>query len=114
VGYRGTGRLPAQAAPELSRAAAEGRLPVRLPADRDFGFTGDAAALAQAYESGWMACRLIADRWGEARLGAFYRAVGAHGKREGAVEGAMAEVLGTTPEEFTGLWREYLRDQLGG
>ncbi|HLL35606.1 MAG TPA: hypothetical protein VK545_17375 [Streptomyces sp.] len=114
VGYRGTGRLPAQAAPELARAVTEGRLPARLPTDRDFAFTGDAAALAQAYEGGWMACRLIADRWGEARLGAFYRAVGAHGKRQGAVEGAMAEVLGTTPEAFTGLWREYLREQLGG
>ncbi|QIJ62891.1 hypothetical protein [Streptomyces sp. JB150] len=114
AGYRGTGRLPAQAAPELARAAAEGRLPGRLPADRDFGFTGDATALAQAYESAWLACRLIADRWGESRLGTFYRAVGAHGEREGAVEGAMAEVLGTTPERFTALWREYVRDQLGG
>ena len=114
VGYRGTGHAPAQAAPELSRAVAEGRLPAGLPGDRDFEFTGDAAALAQAYEGGWLACRLIAERWGEARLGAFYRAVGAHGKREGAVERATAEVLGTTAEEFTGLWREYLRDQFGG
>ncbi|MER5293322.1 hypothetical protein ABT382_14735 [Streptomyces pharetrae] len=114
VGYRGTGHAPAQAAPELARAVTGGRLPAGLPADRDFEFTGDATALAQAYEGGWLACRLIAERWGEARLGAFYRAVGAHGKREGAVERATAEVLGTTPEEFTGLWREYLRDQFGG
>ena len=59
-----------------------------------------------------MACRLIAERWGEVRLGEFYRAVGVHGTRAGAVEGAMAKVLGTTPGEFTGLWRDYLRAQL--
>ena len=76
VGYRGTGRTPAEAAPELRRAVAEGRAPAALPADSDFGFSGDAGKLAQAYESGWMACRLIADHWGEARLDAFYRAVG--------------------------------------
>jgi hypothetical protein len=69
--------------------------------------------LARAYESGWLACRLIADRWGEVRLGDFYRAVGAHRTREGAVEGAMRDVLGTTPEKFTEQWQAYLRTQLG-
>lgn len=113
VGYRGTGRSATQAAPELARAVAEGRLPAALPEDADFGFDGDAGALARAYEGGWLACRLIAERWGEVRLGEFYRAVGAHEKRAGAVEAGMREVLGTTPEEFTGLWRAYVRDRLG-
>ncbi|MFC7015494.1 hypothetical protein ACFQMH_28080 [Streptomyces viridiviolaceus] len=111
VGYRGSGRSPAQAAPELSRAVSEGRLPGALPTDDDFGFTGDGAELARAYEGGWMACRMIAEHWGEERLDAFYRAVGAHDKREGAVEDAMDTVLGTTPEEFTTRWRDYLRAQ---
>ncbi|MFF5517517.1 hypothetical protein [Streptomyces coeruleorubidus] len=113
VGYRDTGRTPREAAPELSRAVTQGRIPSALPADEDFGFTGDASRLARAYESGWTACRLIADRWGEARLGEFYRAVGEHRKRAGAVEEAMREVLGTTPEAFSQEWREYLRVQLG-
>ncbi|MBR8641216.1 hypothetical protein KEF29_22615 [Streptomyces tuirus] len=113
VGYRATGRTPREAAPELSRAVTQGRIPAGLPDDEDFGFTGDASRLARAYESGWTACRLISDRWGETRLGEFYRAVGEHQKRAGAVEEAMREVLGTTPEEFTGLWQEYLREQLG-
>ncbi|MFI9149153.1 hypothetical protein [Streptomyces sp. NPDC053367] len=112
IGYRGTGRTPAQAAPELARAVTEGRLPGELPADGDFGFDGDSAALARAYEGGWLACRMIAERWGEARLGAFYRAVGEHRQRAGAVEDALERVLGTSPEEFTGQWREYLRAQL--
>ncbi|MFE6284094.1 hypothetical protein [Streptomyces sp. NPDC057877] len=113
AGYRGTGRTPAEAAPELARTVAEGRGPRRLPTDEDFAFTGDAAALAQAYEGGWLACRLIAENWGEDRLGEFYRAVGAHPRRAGAVEGALREVLGITPEEFTERWRAYLRVQFG-
>ncbi len=113
VGYLGSGRSPSQAAPELWRAVSEGSGPRELPADADFGFTGDANKLARAYESGWMACRMIADHWGEVRLGEFYRAVGAHERREGAVEGALKDVLGTSQADFTARWREYLRAQLG-
>ncbi len=112
VAYRGTDRTAAQAAPELRKAVRGGELPGRLPADEDFAFGGDAGRLARAYEGGWLACRLIADRWGEEKLTAFYRAVGAHEKREGAVERAMAKVLATTPEDFTAQWRTYLSNQL--
>lgn len=113
VGYRGTGRTAPQAAPELARAVAEGRVPDALPGDEDFGFGGDAGSLARAYEGGWLACRMIAERWGEVRLGEFYRAVGDHEKRAGAVEAGMREVLGTSLEEFTEQWRAYVRDRLG-
>lgn len=113
VGYRGTGRTAPELATELQRAVAEGQLPAALPEDADFGFSGDSGRLAQAYQGGWLACRMIADHWGEVRLDEFYRAVGEHGKRAGAVEGALKEVLGTTAEEFTAQWREYVRDQLG-
>ncbi|MET9519811.1 hypothetical protein [Streptomyces sp. NPDC002994] len=105
--YRGTGRTAAQAAPELERSVRAGDAPAALPTDEDFGFGGDAGALGRAYEGGWLACALIAQEWGEGRLRAFYRAVG-----EGAVEQAMREVLGTTPEDFTVRWREYVRQQL--
>lgn len=113
VGYRGSGRTADQAAPELEWAVRDGHVPAALPDDKDFGFTGDAAQLAQAYEGGWMACRLIADRWGEVRLNDFYRAAGDHRKRAGAVEGALRDVLHTTPEKFTEQWRAYLKAQLG-
>ncbi|MBZ6089294.1 hypothetical protein KVH02_13285 [Streptomyces olivaceus] len=113
VGYRDTARGPAQSAPELTRAVLDGGVPGRLPTDDDFGFTADADELARAYESGWLACRMIAAQWGEDRLNAFYRAVGAHDERAGAVEEAMDEVLGTTPEEFTRQWQDYLRTELG-
>ncbi|WP_282703628.1 hypothetical protein [Streptomyces sp. CC219B] len=113
VGYLAAGRTPPQAAPELWRAVSHGRVPAALPTDQDFGFTGSAAELAQAYESGWMACRLIADRWGEEKLREFYKAVGAHEKREGAVEDALERVLGTNLADFTEQWRDYLRLQFG-
>lgn len=113
IGYLGTGRTPAEAAPELARAVRDGHVPSGLPSDRDFGFSGDPTHLAQAYEGGWLACTMIADHWGEARLDTFYRAVGAHRERPGAVEGAMKKVLGTTPEAFTAQWREYVRTRLG-
>ncbi|CAM5230816.1 Lipoprotein OS=Streptomyces alboniger OX=132473 GN=CP975_09390 PE=4 SV=1 [Streptomyces alboniger] len=112
VGYRGTGRTAAQAAPELRRAAERERLPATLPDDADFGFGGEAERLAGAYEGAWLACRMIAERWGERALGEFYRAVGAHGQRAGAVEDALRDVLDTTPEEFTARWRTYLRSEL--
>nr|WP_206324663.1 MULTISPECIES: hypothetical protein [unclassified Streptomyces] len=113
VAYRGTDRTPAQAAPELHRAVRAGDVPAALPEDPDFGFGGDGEALARAYESGWLACAMIADRRGEDRLTAFYREVGAHPGREGAVENALHEVLDTTPERFTAEWRAYLRERLG-
>ncbi|MEU6573049.1 hypothetical protein [Streptomyces sp. NPDC046805] len=113
IGYLGTGRTSTQVAPELWRAVQDGHAPAALPTDKDFAFSGDATKLAMAYEGGWLACRMIADHWGEVRLGEFYRAVGTRGKRAGAVEDALRKVLGTTPEGFTGRWRDYLRSQLG-
>ncbi|MFD5112518.1 MULTISPECIES: hypothetical protein [unclassified Streptomyces] len=113
VAYRGTDRTAEQIAPELQRAVRLGEAPATLPSDEDFAFGGDAGRLARSYESGWLACELIAERWGEKRLTDFYRAVGAHGRRDGAVEKAMHDVLSTTPEDFTARWRGYLRERLG-
>ncbi|MDQ0962439.1 hypothetical protein QFZ66_006317 [Streptomyces sp. B4I13] len=113
VGYRDTGRTPAETAPELQRAVTEGTVPAALPADGDFGFSGDTDRLATAYEGGWLACRMVAERWGEVRLDAFYRAVGEHGKRQGAVEGALRSTFGVTLAEFTADWQSYLKSQLG-
>ncbi|MFE0646124.1 hypothetical protein ACFW2Y_31650 [Streptomyces sp. NPDC058877] len=113
VAYRGTGRTAAQAAPELRRAVLAGEVPAGLPDDAAFAFGSDQEALARAYEGGWLACELIADRWGEEELTAFYRAVGEHPGRDGAVEKALREVLDTTPEDFTADWRTYLQQRLG-
>ncbi|MFF1547619.1 hypothetical protein [Streptomyces sp. NPDC058291] len=113
VGYRGTGRTPAEVAPELQHSVMTGSVPAALPVDGAFGFSGDAGRLAEAYEGGWLACRMIAARWGEVKLDAFYRAVGEHEGRSGAVEGALRDVLDTSLAQFTAHWQDYLRTQLG-
>ncbi|MDF9803219.1 hypothetical protein M2436_001766 [Streptomyces sp. HB372] len=111
--YRGEDRAADTIAPELAEAVRTGMTPAELPADPDFGFDGDPAKLAGAYEGGWLACELIAERWGKEKLIAFYEAVGAHDGRDGAVEQAMDAVLDTTPEQFTADWRDYLATRLG-
>ncbi|GAA2491548.1 hypothetical protein [Streptomyces gobitricini] len=108
VAHRGTPHAPAQAVPELRDAVRAGAVPAVLPTDGDFSFASDADALARAYGGGWLACELIADRWGEAKLRDFYRAAAA-----GGAERALREVLATTPEAFTAQWRRYLRERLG-
>jgi hypothetical protein len=111
--YRSEDRTADTIAPELAAAVRGGETPAELPADPDFGFDGDPAKLAGAYEGGWLACELIAERWGKEKLIAFYEAVGAHDGRDGAVEQALNAVLDTTSEQFTADWRDYLATRLG-
>ncbi|MEU6082032.1 hypothetical protein [Streptomyces sp. NPDC047108] len=112
MGYRGTGRSVQEIASELSGDAASGRLPRELPGDDDFGFAGGGGRLAAAYEGGWLACRMVAEQWGEVKLRQFYRAVGAQTTREGAVERALHDVLGIGSEAFTARWRAYVAQEL--
>ncbi|GAA0656884.1 hypothetical protein GCM10010193_04350 [Kitasatospora atroaurantiaca] len=105
TGYRGTGRTPRQIAPELARDVAAGRIPQSLPADADFA--AGSAGIAQAYELSWLACDLIARRFGTDRLVAFYRAVGAEGPpadRDVWLDRVMRDRLGPGIAEFTKLW----------
>lgn len=113
TGYRGTGRTPVQVAPELSEAVRRGEPPQELPTDKDFAFAGDPRQLSLAYEGGWLACRMIAEQWGESRLRSFYQAVGGHEGRAGAVEAALRDVLGVDTAQFTARWRTYVREQVG-
>ncbi|WP_323379379.1 hypothetical protein [Streptomyces durbertensis] len=100
------------AAPGLRAAALAGRLPERLPGDADFAFDGAPAALARAYEAGWLACLWTAERWGETRLARFYRAAGRPGP--GALDRAAREVLGVDEREFTACWRRWTARRLAG
>ncbi|MFH8367318.1 hypothetical protein [Streptomyces sp. NPDC018031] len=115
VAYRDTGRGPRDIAPELTRAVAAGNPPAELPRTEDFRFGRDATELARAYEESWLACRMIADRWGERKLVEFYRAVGGSrvtGQR-GAVAAALLTVLDVSEAEFLADWREYAAGTLG-
>lgn len=113
-GYRGTGRPARQAAPELARAVYAERIPRALPTDEDFGFDNGAAVLARAYEGSWLACRMIAERWGERALMTLYTAVGRHADGgPKTTDRALRAVLGVGTREFTAQWRGYLRSELG-
>ncbi|MFJ6791739.1 hypothetical protein [Streptomyces angustmyceticus] len=103
VAYRGSRRRATATAPELTRAVARGKVPDSLPSNEDFGFTAGADRLARAYEGSWLACRMIAAKWGEARLIAFYRAAGksalrgSPGSAAAPMEAATAVAAGSRP-----------------
>ncbi|QFG25796.1 hypothetical protein [Actinomadura sp. WMMB 499] len=105
VGYRGTGVDVRAAAAELRREVAAGRPPARLPAAD--AFAGGARRLSQAYQEAWLACRMIAERYGEATLVRFYRAAG-----RTPLTTALRDALGLTPARFTALWRDHLEKEL--
>ncbi|MGY1453915.1 peptidase MA family metallohydrolase [Streptomyces sp. SS8] len=109
--YRGVDRSPARIAPLLTDAVRDGEVPRRLPTDEEFAFAGDADRLARSYESGWLLCRMVAQRWGEEKLVELYLAVGGSG---GDMDPVVREVLGTGMDGLTERWREYVRRELGG
>ena len=105
VGYLRTRVGVRVAAGELRREEAAGRVPSRLPSAD--AFSGGSERLSQAYQEAWLACRMVADRYGEATLVRLYRTAGR--VPEAA---ALRDVLGLTRERFTALWRDYLQREL--
>jgi len=78
--------------------------PGRLPGRREFDPSNK--ALGASYESAWLACRLLAETYGEEKLIAFYNEVD-----DGTPIGrAFRQVLGTTQQTFTDDWRNHLRE----
>lgn len=111
VGYRGTGWSAKVLSPELASDVARGRIPTHLPTDQ--AFDGSSTTLGQAYEEGFLACRLIASRWSERTLVHFYIAVGTSSDDPGvAVAHAMQTYLHMTPKAFVAIWVQYVRQQL--
>ncbi len=112
VSFHSAGVSTRMAAAELGHEVQAGELPSALPADR--AFRGSAANLGAVYQSAWLACGYIADRYGQAMLVRFYRTVGTspYGSRA-AVRTAMRQLLDTTVPQFVAAWRGYIREQLG-
>ncbi|MEU2393655.1 hypothetical protein [Streptomyces sp. NPDC007369] len=106
--YLGTDPAPERAAPALGRAVRRGELPARLPRNEDFAFGGDPEALARSYEGAWLACRLVAQRWGGAALVDLYGRAA-----RGPLPLALREALGTDEAALTEAWRDALRTDLG-
>lgn len=110
VGYRDSGLSTDVIAQELAADVRRGVLPDALPEDSSFAATDP--DLAQAYEMSWLACRMIAERYGGPdSLVAFYRAVGASGGLS-ELPKVFTDVLGVTQAQFTAQWRGYVRNEL--
>lgn len=107
VGYRDAGLPLRTAAAELAEEVHAGRLPSELPGPAAFAADGrDPVRLARAYQEAWLACRFLADRFGEETLVRLYRDAQAAG-----VDRALAS-LGLSVGTLTARWRAYVRDQL--
>ena len=112
IGYQQVPSLPLRVIDsELAADVRAGRVPTSLPPSRDFD--GASKRLAQAYEGGFLACRLIASMVGQRGLVRFYTAVGtSHATPVHAMAAAMRSILHLTPAQFTKRWQQYLRAQL--
>jgi hypothetical protein len=98
------------AASELAAAVRHGRAPTALPSPSDFATGGQAA---QAYEGAWLACRLIAQRAGQAALVQLYRLVGTSPQDPTtAINEGLRRVLHVGTAQFTAQWRAYVIAQL--
>jgi hypothetical protein len=100
------------AAAALNKAVDAGRLPDELPTNRDFSSSNP--RLAVHYEAAWLACRYIAERFGERALVRFYRAVGTSPNRGRiALTDALSTQLRMTLAQFVTRWHHYIVDELG-
>ncbi|HVU60963.1 MAG TPA: hypothetical protein VHA79_06590 [Mycobacteriales bacterium] len=112
VGFRTAPVSVAVAAAALDKAIAAGRVPDALPTNRDFRSSNP--RLAVHYESAWLACRFIADHYGERALVGFYRDVGTSPNRaRRALADALRDDLHLEPDQFVGRWRRYIENTLG-
>ncbi len=78
-------------------------VPDHLPSASEL--SGSNPTVGASYEAAWLACRLIAARYGEAALVELYRRSDA----AGSTTRAFREVLGTDRATFTRAWQAYLR-----
>jgi hypothetical protein len=78
--------------------------PAHLPGRVEFDTEN--TTLGASYEAAWLACRLIAQKYGEARLIDLYRA----SDRASSTQDAFRSVLGTSEAAFTRAWRNYLAE----
>jgi hypothetical protein len=88
---------------EVRRHGPPNHLPTQATFDFDPALT-NFTKLNAVYESAWLACRFIAQRWSEATLLATYRAF----DRGTAAPTVLRETLGISPHAFVKGWQRYL------
>ena len=110
VGNLGSGQPVSVAASELARTVRGSGPPAALPTAAEFA---SPSTSAQAYQSAWLACRLIASRFGVAGLLRVYRAAGSSAAgSDAAVAAALRSQLRTSPARFLSQWRSYVAARL--
>ncbi|MCO5967096.1 hypothetical protein [Actinoallomurus soli] len=113
VGYKDSGVSTRAAGRELAGLISSGGLPSSPPGRG--AFTGSGERLSAAYEEAWLACRMIAERYGEGRLVRLYRTAEAEPGSAGdprIEDRALRAVLGVDSSRFAAQWRAYLRKEL--
>jgi hypothetical protein len=113
VGYKGTGVSTKAAGRELADLIARSGVPATLPGATEFAGSGD--RLSAAYEEAWLACRMVAERYGEDRLVRLYRTAESEPEDPGdprLQDRALRSVLGIGTDRFDALWRAYVRREL--
>jgi hypothetical protein len=113
VGYKDAGVATKAAGRELAGLIASGDLPSAPPGRTEFAGSGD--RLSAAYEEAWLACRMVAERYGEDALVRLYRTAEAEPGEAGdprTEDRALRTVLGIGSSRFDELWRAYVRKEL--
>lgn len=113
VGYKNAGVTTKAAGRELANLIASGDMPSAPPGRTEFGGSGD--RLSAAYEEAWLACRMVARRYGEDTLVRLYRTAGNEPGEAGdprAEDRALRSVLGIDAAHFDEQWRAYIRQEL--
>lgn len=83
----------------------DGKMPAHLPDDADFDASrGD---IASAYEGAWLACRMLAARYGEKKLVGLYSSL-TDSSGPGWPQEAV-DALGIGAQQITRDWKAYLR-----
>ena len=111
TGYLGSSITIDRRFEELASAVSkDGWRPQDLPTTDDFAGSGD--SVSRTYQISNLACALIAQRYGQAKLVAFYKAVGIDpAGTADPVDHAFRTVLDTTTADFTVKWRAFVLNE---
>jgi hypothetical protein len=106
VGYRGSGIGLTDELRELLRAQRSGSAPAKLPSQETF----DGSDVDLAYEGADLACRVIAEKYGQKQLVRLYRlTVAGTGTEEANLEAALRTVTGSGTAALETAWHARLR-----
>jgi hypothetical protein len=114
VGYSGLGLPRQRVAKELLALVRAGRGPTALPTNIDF--EPSQTQIAPSYSGSWLAVSRLVDRYGQAKVVAFYRRVASDTAAGGVVQrdpeaaaaSAFPKSFGMSESKFVDEWRAYL------